>query len=237
MEGGVEAMLLIEFYQKRSLVVRELPVLAEKGTPHRFVIGLEPMNNSTRESPPPGPSWFSPLPLAESQSTVHPGVTQPQENKVAVSVRERIENWFIRPLEKFGSEDVFVCLMVCLPLIEKRVRHELMEAGENERMAFSKGSLALKIAARILDVSDAATLQRVWSASRNGLLHRGMVGGELEYILLPNQSGQPAFMRSGNQVTIYPLIIRDKTVAMLRSAPNKMWTRDSCPLPEVYRLA
>ena len=64
-----------------------------------------------------------------------------------------------------------------------------------------------------------------------------MVGGELKYILLPEQSGQPPFLRSGNQVTIYPLIIRDKTVAMLQNAPNKMWTRDSCPLPEVYRLA
>ena len=127
--------------------------------------------------------------------------------------------------------------MVCLPLLEKRVRYELMEAKENEQMAFSEGSLALRIAARILEVSDVATLQQVWSASRNGLLHRGMVGGELEYILLPDQFGQPAFLRSENQVTIFPLIIRDKTVAMLQNAPNKMWTRDSCPLPEIYRLA
>ena len=96
------------------------------------------MNDSTRESPQPGPSWYPPSPPPEPQSTVHPRVTQPQENKVAVSVRERIENWFIRPLDKFGSEDVFLCLMVCLPLLEKRVRYELMEAGENEQMAFSR---------------------------------------------------------------------------------------------------
>ena len=155
---------------------------------------------------------------------------------MGVSVRDRVANWFVRPLKKFSSEDVFVCLMVCLPLIEKRVRHQLKTAGKNSEMDFTEGSAAIRNIAEILETSDVSTTFFVWRAFRNGLLHRGMINAGVEYVLMPDRTKKPSFERSGTIITVYPLIIRDHVVKMLESSPGKMWTRDECPFPEIYRL-
>ena len=81
------------------------------------------MAYSTHEGLPRDESWFPPTPPSIPQETVYPLQPKEQEKRVGISVRDRIENWFIRPLRKFTSEDVFVCLTACLPLVEKRVRY------------------------------------------------------------------------------------------------------------------
>ncbi|HEY5894804.1 MAG TPA: hypothetical protein VIT91_16405 [Chthoniobacterales bacterium] len=194
------------------------------------------MNNSTDGGPIPEKSWYTPTKPAEPCYTSHDVQTSGAPNRVGVSVGDRVENWFIRPLLSFNSEDVFVCLMVCLPLIEKCVRYRLREQGKNDEMDFSADSPPIREAASLLQTRDTTTVYNLWTAFRNGLLHRAMVESDIDYILRPEKTGVPAFKRANEKVTIYPLAIRTLVVDMLRNAPGKMWTKDRCPFPEIYRI-
>lgn len=103
-------------------------------------------------------------------------------------------------------------------------------------MPFAENSPAIKVTANILGVTDTTTTYLVWRAFRNGLLHRAMISPSVEYILRPDVGSHAPFERSGSVLTVYPLILRDRVVQMLESAPKKMWTQDECPFPEIYRL-
>jgi hypothetical protein len=194
------------------------------------------MGDSTSEGPKRDESWYSPAQRAEPCYTSYGAQTPGAVDRVGVSVRDRIDNWFVCPLLRFGAEDVFVCLMVCLPLIEKWVRHRLREQGQNDEMDFSAGSPAIREAASLLRTKDTTTVYGLWQAFRNGLLHRAMIEPDVEYILRPEKDGVPAFERSGQKITIYPLFIRTLVVDMLKNVPNKMWTKDRCPFPDIYRI-
>lgn len=86
---------------------------------------------------------------------IHPG-TIPISAK-PLNTGERVELWFIKPLQRMKDDDGFVALMVCLPLIEKIVRYKTGTL-DKEDVVFSQGSDLLKELARFLQIGDAACL-------------------------------------------------------------------------------
>jgi hypothetical protein len=148
----------------------------------------------------------------------------------SVTDKEKIELWFIDPLSKMQGDDAFLCLIVCLPLLETIFRYE-EGVPDNQGVMFSENSPALKWFAKFLTIPESAS-REIWDAVRNGLLHRAMVKGTLNYGLT-GRGGRPAEHKNG-QTTIYIWDLRDKVVSKLREHHRKLWKGTGNELPNIY---
>jgi hypothetical protein len=147
----------------------------------------------------------------------------------SLTTGERVELWFIKPLQRMRNDDGFVALMVCLPLIEKIVRYKTA----NECTPFSQGSDLINELARFLQISE-ANAEIFWQQFRNGLLHRAMVKPSVPYQLDPEHKGAPVSFAPGGAVLINIWRLRDQVVTELSNIGTKIWKDGSCPLPEIY---
>ena len=145
---------------------------------------------------------------------------------------ERVELWFVKPLQRMRNDDGFVALMVCLPLIEKIVRYKTGTL-DKESETFSQGSHLIKELARFLQVSP-ANAEIFWQQFRNGLLHRAMLKPSIGYELDPTLEGAPVSFAPDGFAIINVMRLRDKVVTELSNIGTKIWRDSSCPLPEVY---
>jgi|SRR5688572_24800504 len=146
------------------------------------------------------------------------------------SEKQKVELWFIDPLNKMQGDDAFVCLMVCLPLIETILRYEL-RIPDDQATKFSDGSRELKWFAKFLTIPEKAS-REIWDAVRNGLLHRAMVKGMLKYGLT-GRGQRPAEHKDG-LTTIYVWDLRDAVVRKLKEHHRKLWKGTGNELPGIY---
>jgi hypothetical protein len=132
-----------------------------------------------------------------------------------------------------GSNDAFVCLMVCFPLIETIIRHEL-SISEGQELTFSDNSPAVREFAKFMTIPEPAS-REIWDAARNGLLHRAMIKGTLAYDMTGrSKAGRPAEHHAGH-TTIYVWDLRDKVVSELEKRHRKLWRGTAgSELPNIY---
>jgi hypothetical protein len=155
-------------------------------------------------------------------------VTIPFEN--SLTEKEKVERWFIEPLQRLKGDDGYVCLMLCFPLLECVMRFEL-EIPDDQDLPFSDNSPALHWFAQFMQIPEAEA-RDVWDAFRNGLLHRGMVKDSVPYGLTGGEAGRPAEFIDGT-TWIYVWDLRDEVVAKLRKYHSRLWKRTSSPLGKI----
>lgn len=151
----------------------------------------------------------------------------------ALTIEERIELWFVRPLLRMKEDDGFVALLICLPLIEKIVRYKA-KALEREDLTFSNNSILVKKLAKFLEIAEPDAVL-FWQQFRVGMLHRAMVKPTVGYQLDPKWTG-PAVTVQPDQKTFCINVwkLRDKVVRELKSIGTKIWKDPTCPLPVIY---
>src|SRR5690348_11322040 len=103
------------------------------------------------------------------------------DSQRAVTEKEKTEIWFAEPLKRMKGDDAFAFLIICFPLLESVIRHEL-NVPDDQKVVFSNNSPALKWFAEFMTIPE-ADAGSIWDAFRNGLLHRAMVKGALSYEL------------------------------------------------------
>lgn len=162
------------------------------------------------------------------QTGVAPVGYTPMERDV--TEKEKVEIWFINPLKKLSGDEGFVCLMVCLPLIENLIRYELGVPDDID-FKFSDESPALKLVAEFLTIPEVKA-REAWDALRNGLLHRGMIQGSTVYTLSGEMTGRPAEF-NGDILKIYVWELRDRVVNLLHKHHRRLWADNGCPLPRI----
>lgn len=150
-------------------------------------------------------------------------------NTAGVSVKERIEQWYLEPLERMANHDAFVCLAIVFLLYEKYLRRtEQMAEGEK----FKPEHPVFDLIGSDLGV-DRATAFTIWNNWRNGLLHRAMpLANEVVTWALSGKTDKPV-TKIGNQLVLNPWLIRDKIVNKVRQRKN-IWKDDKAPLMDVY---
>lgn len=176
----------------------------------------------------------------ENTSTWVPGVTatgvHPDAKATNVrhlSLRERVDLWFIEPLKRQKKDEAFIALMIMLPLIEKLVRYRL-HFDDKTQLKFGDGSKALRELAKLLGPASEAEAKAFWKCFRHGMAHRAMVKSEIKYALMPGVGAKPVLTVDG-RVLVYVWQLRDRIVKELEAVGAKLWKDTTCPLPEVYQ--
>ncbi len=144
--------------------------------------------------------------------------------------KQKVEKWFIEPLQRLKDDDGYVSLMLCFPLLECVMRFEL-EIPDDQDIPFSDNSPALHWFAKFMQIPEAEA-RNVWDAFRNGLLHRGMVKDSVPYGLTGGNGGRPAEFKDGT-TWIYVWNLRDAVVAKLQKHQSKLWKHTSSPLGKI----
>jgi hypothetical protein len=148
-----------------------------------------------------------------------------------LSEKDKVETWFINPLMKMNGDKAFVALMICFPLLETIIRHELA-IPENEEVTLYDKSPALHWFAKFMTIPDQSA-RTVWDAFRNGLVHRAMVKGALSYELTGKEAGRPAQMVD-ETIKIFVWDLRKAVVEKLQEHHKRLWKGSGNDLPAIY---
>lgn len=150
-------------------------------------------------------------------------------SSTAASKKDRIEQWYLEPLERMSGHDAFICLAVVFLLYEKFLRLT-KEIGEGEK--FAAGHKVFSTIGADLGV-DAATAFLIWNKWRNGLLHRGMPL-QTPAVTWALKGGQAApVTQSGTELILDPWRVRDIIVGKIRSR-EEIWGDVKAPLMDVF---
>lgn len=198
------------------------------------------------------PEGTQPPPWYESKdSNYAPGITANDEHgknlvpRGGSGTRNKVEDWFKRPLEGFKDEDSLVCMIVCLPLIEKYVRFKVRESGKGDHGGFGTPDGApnplLAELRKFLGVPTDSDARFFYETFRNGLLHRAMPNfpcDGMSISLRPEFSQPPIVVENAPDatklMTVYVWSLRDHVVDQIFSQKNKMWTMDKTPLLQIF---
>lgn len=146
--------------------------------------------------------------------------------------KDKVKEWFIGPLNRLKGDDAFMCLIVLFPLLEVIIRYEL-KIPDAHAVSFAHKSPALKWFAAFMTIPEREA-RNVWNAFRNGLMHRAMVQGGIDYSLTGRSNeNRPAEVVS-NTTRLYVWDFRDKVVAKLNEHHRKLWQSGTAQLPSVY---
>ena len=148
-----------------------------------------------------------------------------------LSEKDKVIAWFIDPLMKLNGDEAFIALMICFPLLETIIRHELAIADDQD-VTLSNGSPALHWFAKFMTIPEESA-RNVWDAFRNGLVHRAMVKGAIAYQLTGKEVGRPAQVVDG-KVTIFVWDFRRAVVEKLREHHKRLWKGSGNDLPAIY---
>lgn len=180
--------------------------------------------------------WYSQSPQSAPAWTVAPGYHPEGRSEPYIPVRSIYEGWFIRPLVNFEGEDVFACLIMMMPLMEKYVRFQVIKAGDTPAEKFSKGSNIISEVGKLLAI-DKDTAFKFWQAFRNGLLHKAVIKDEqMPYILRPENPYKTPVEIVDGALNVYIWVMRDTLVKALTKADKRMWTHDDFGLPKLAIL-
>jgi hypothetical protein len=150
-----------------------------------------------------------------------------------LTLKERVELWFIEPLMRLEKDEAFIALMVMLPLLEKLVRYRKSVPDEQD-VVFSDNSPVLRELAQILGPTSEKEASTFWQCFRHGVVHRAMIKSEIPYALMPGKYEKPVLVQDGT-VLVYVWQLRDRVVAELNRVGAKMWKDSTCPLPNIYQ--
>lgn len=146
--------------------------------------------------------------------------------------KERIENWFITPLQKLDGDDAIICLMIVFPLLEKILRSETNVANE-QKLDTGETSKAMKVLSKYLGISEKDT-RIFWDCFRNGLMHRAMVKSVIKYELKPDKTDGKSVKIENEKVIVYVWRLKKMTIDLLEKHGKKLWKDSAFPLPEVF---
>ena len=182
---------------------------------------------------------------ASSDSTYVQGLTATDQNTLdkdtrkKMSIKERVDDWFKRPLRSFKDEDSIITLIVCIPLIEKWVKYQVRKEGKGDGGGFSctdptKNRLCLKLA-KFLGGISAEGAMRFYECARNGFLHRAMPNCNVELRISPKNSNDQKLVTFEDSIlTIYVWALRDKVISEILAEGNHLWTGDEAPILEIF---
>jgi hypothetical protein len=158
-----------------------------------------------------------------------PGYGGGASSSTGIAVKDRIEQWYLEPLEKMKGHDAFVCLSVVFLLYEKYLRRTEKIA---EDAKFSEGHPVFNQIGKDLGV-DRNLASEIWNNWRNGLLHRGMpMANPKRSWALSGTPKQPV-TQEGNQVVLNPWAIRNIIVNKVRQKKD-IWRDEKAPLMDVF---
>jgi hypothetical protein len=130
------------------------------------------------------------------------------------------------------KHEAFVCLTVCLPLLERIIRFETRSSDD---ASFSEGSTLIKTLAEKLSLKE-EDARDFWQMFRNGIAHRAMPqlykDRTYELTLRPSVPVHVA----GSHFLIHPWKLRDLVVTLVEQN-RKMWNDTDYPLANVYRAS
>jgi hypothetical protein len=152
---------------------------------------------------------------------------------VEPSPKERLNRWFWKHLESWNEGDhAFVLIMVCLPLLERYLRHELEQLN-----GYPPGDLGsapnFKQRLGALWGCTEADAEKCWNVLRNGLLHRGMMKSDGTDAIVLVRKQTVCVLRDGNQISVSPYSIRDKVIEVCKDNTN-LWIDDEYPLAQEF---
>jgi hypothetical protein len=159
---------------------------------------------------------------------------QPASAHRPVTEKEKVELWYIEPLRRMRGDEAFVCLMVCFPLLETIIRHELA-IPDDQDVTLSDDSPALQWFATFMTIPQNQA-REIWDAFRNGLLHRAMIKGSVRYELTGKTAGRPATV-NGGVTTVYVWDFRNEVMRKLEQHHRKLWRGGQNSLPGIYVTA
>jgi len=141
----------------------------------------------------------------------------------SLSIDERVEKWYLAPLRKMVRDDCFVCLMVCMPILEKCIRKKT-EMGDTG--TFSNNSVGIRYFAKLLSipVTDAELL---WDSLRNGILHRATPAARNFNIALIGTMKKMCEIHD-NDLWLNPWKLRDCVVKLAKD--KVVWRDEDYPL-------
>jgi hypothetical protein len=147
-----------------------------------------------------------------------------------LSYRDRVEEWYIEPLKRLHGNDGFICLMLCLPLVEKVARYLTPSAPADA--SFSHNSDLLAELAEILGGVSQQVALAFWKIFRNGLEHRAApaIYDPWSYELT---NCERALVVSGQRLIVNPYRFRDDIVIPLVSKHMGAWKDADYPLANV----
>ena len=149
-----------------------------------------------------------------------------------VSEKEKVDIWFIDPLMKMEKDQGLICLMILFPLLETIIRFEL-EIPEEQDAVFSEGSKELEWFAEFMTIRQDSA-REVWDAFRNGLSHRAMIKGTIDYTLTGNDSERPAEEKEDGQLVVHVWTLRKKVVDKLKEHHRKLWSGEIHKFPKIH---
>jgi hypothetical protein len=157
------------------------------------------------------------------------GRTYTEVNK---SLQDKVEQWYLKPLERMSKHDAFVCLSICFLLYEKYLR-ATKKIGADE--AFSQGHSVFKKIGKTFNMP-ADDAFYFWNYWRNGLLHRAMPkeGKSRTYCMTPHQ--EKSVVVTGDSFSLNPWLFRDEIVKLIR-ANRAIWKDEDFPFAREFKLA
>jgi len=173
----------------------------------------------------------SPAATGNAFNIPHEKANLPFPAEAQTTQKQKVELWFVDPLNRMGRDDAFACLMVCFPLIEAIIRFEL-EVADAQDVTLSDNSPALHGCASFMCIPEREA-RDVWDAFRNGLLHRAMIKSSIHYTLTDQKTGRPAEFKHGI-VLVYVWELRDAVVAKLKKHHAKLWRDSPNALPKIH---
>ena len=185
---------------------------------------------------------FSDLSTASTSLTTT--FVAPFEDYVSVnaSVKERVHVWFGRRLMEFEGHDSLICLLVCLPLIERFIVWQVSNSGSGVNHGFTgpkpeTNPLCKKLGAFLGTSAEGA--QAFYVLIRCGFLHRGLPNKQLksgerfETTLTPEMDKlarcvefTPPTSGGRGRLQIWVWKLRDKVCKDILTNNSAFWTKD-----------
>jgi hypothetical protein len=170
--------------------------------------------------------------LISSTTGISPGaVASPLVSVTPQTIRERVDDWWLTPLARMDGHEGFVCLALCLPLLERVVRFNV---NADDKDDFSEGSKLVKRLAKLLAPLSQEDAHDFWQMFRNGIAHRAMprLYKKRTYELAANQ--KVPVRAAESHFIIDPQLLRDLVIKLVNQN-RKMWHDEDYPLAVVYR--
>jgi hypothetical protein len=150
--------------------------------------------------------------------------------KAEYPLREKVDDWYFKPLRAMGGHEAFICLATCFALYEKYLRL----TGAMPDKDFSQGHKVFRLVGEQIN-TDANTAYLIWNSWRNGLLHRAMPNEKNDLNWLMDGNLNVPVKVEGTNITINPWRLRDRILDVVESE-RKIWKDTEAPLLNVYEV-
>ena len=144
--------------------------------------------------------------------------SSPIYKEIDVSVPDRVEEWFFKPLEALSGHEAFVAMALSLLIYERYLRDVTGWTNSN----FPDECPIWKEIANDFGLSE-ADARKFWRDWRHGLLHSGMPStANFKEGYQMSHDFSVALAVEGNAIKVHPYHFRDKILKLARNRPQ-MW--------------